>query len=159
MKSKQIVYGDKNGCFYDGACEYVINNMYPARPLKNFLWNEHTVADADQFGFGKSLANVNGFRRPLENGERLVYLKDEETGEFYSPNRNYSRADFDRFHCRVGLGYQKTVSEYEGVRAEFTTLVPSEGLGVVFNVLLENVGYKTKNDTLYFLIRPCANLT
>ena len=25
MKSKQIVYGDKNGCFYDGACEYVIN--------------------------------------------------------------------------------------------------------------------------------------
>lgn len=159
MKSKQIVYGDKNGCFYDGACEYVINNMYPARPLKNFLWNEHTVADADQFGFGKSLANVNGFRRPLENGERLVYLKDEETGEFYSPNRNYSRADFDRFHCRVGLGYQKTVSEYEGVRMEFTTLVPSEGLGVVFNVLLENVGYKTKNDTLYFLIRPCANLT
>ena len=40
----------KNGYFDKEKNEFVITNMYPIRPLLNYLWNEETVASCDQFG-------------------------------------------------------------------------------------------------------------
>ena len=44
------------GYFDDEKREYILEDMFPLRPLKNFLWNEKMLLELDQFGFGPSKA-------------------------------------------------------------------------------------------------------
>ncbi len=154
--SKKIV---RTGYFDDENCEYVIEDMYPVRPLLNYLWSEQVVCDCNQFGFGSSLAGIGAYRRAMEGGERLVFLKDNETGEVYSPNRNYHALPMEEYRCHVGQGYQKIVSLYDGVRVTFTVLVPAEGYATLFHVEVQETAGIVRDKTLYFALRPCANLT
>ena len=111
------------GYFDDLNREYVITDMFPRRKLLNYLWNATTVCACDHFGCGTSWSVLDGKKRPIEsgereftirNGERLIYIKDRKTGEYYSANRNYTKLPFDKFECHVGLGYQRVISEYKG---------------------------------------------
>jgi len=151
------------GRFDDKNREYLITDMYPRRPLLNYLWNDTTVCALDQFGFGTSWSVIDGKRRPIEggernlsvwNGERLVYIKDNDSGEFFASNRNYQKAKFDKFYCHVGIGYHTVVSEYKGVLTEFTTVVPTKGNVVQFKVSVKNVSEKPKNLSVYFMLNP-----
>ena len=151
------------GYFNDEEKEYVITDMYPRRALLNYLWNDTTVCACDQFGFGTSWSVIKGIRRPIEggernltihDGERLVYVKDMESDEYYSPNRNYKKAAFDTFACHVGLGYQTIVGEYKGIRTEFATIVPTEGNAVQFLIRVQNVSEKSRKLKVYFYARP-----
>ncbi len=155
------------GYFDDEKKEYVITNMYPRRALLNYLWNDTTVCACDQFGFGTSWSVIKGVRRQIEsgvrnlsihNGERLVFIKDLESGEYYSPNRNYKQATFDIFECRVGLGYQKVIGSYKGVKTEFTTVVPTEGNVVQFHVRVQNVSGGAKKLKVYFYAQPSLEM-
>ena len=151
------------GYFDDQAREYVITDMYPRRKLLNYLWNSTTVCACDHFGCGTSWSVLEGKKRPIErgereftirDGERLIYIKDRNTGEYYSANRNYTKLSFDKFECHVGLGYQRVVSEYKGVRVEFTTIVPREGNVVNFHVKVENLSNENKDLDVYFYCLP-----
>ena len=101
---------NKTGYFDDKKREYVITNMHPVRTLKNFLWNEKVVSTYDQFGFGICKANTQVQLRPITFEERLVYIKDNKTKEYYSANRNYHDLPFEVYECHVGLGYHKIIS-------------------------------------------------
>ena len=151
------------GYFDDNEKEYIITDMFPRRKWLNYLWNDTSVCACDQFGFGTSWSVINGKRREIEGGtrnltlhggEKLVYIKDVETGEYYAANRNYENLPFEKFECRVGLGYQKVISEYKGMRAEFTTLVPVSGNVVQFNVKIAETGEKMRRLKLYFYAQP-----
>ena len=139
--------------------KYVITDMKPKRHLLNYLWNEETVLVSDQFGFGSSFSVLGTRRRELDGGERLVYLRDNETGEFYSPNRNYQDLPFEEYFCEVGLGVQKIVSVYKDIRVEFTLTVPLTGRVALYRVSVENKGRSARDLSVYFVIRPQANMT
>ena len=94
----------KGGYFDKKKNEYIITDMYPRRPLLNYLWNEETVASCDQFGNGYARRSIGTQRRNIEDGERNLYIKDRSTGEFYSANRNYTRLPFDKHEAHVGIG-------------------------------------------------------
>lgn len=152
-----------SGYFYDEAKEYVITDMFPRRKWLNYLWNDTAVCACDQFGFGTAWSVINGKRRGIEGGERnltlhggerLVYIKDTETGEVYAANRNYGKLPFDTFECRVGLGYQKVIGEYKGVHTEFTVLVPLNGNAVQFNIKITNTGAGERRLQAYFYAQP-----
>ena len=83
-----------------------------------------------------------------------MYIKDATTGEYYAANRNYDKLPFDTFECRVGLGYQKIISEYEGIRTEFTVLMPLNGNAVQFNIKVTNVGGRERRLHVYFYAQP-----
>ena len=133
-----MVLKDKLGYFDNEKREYIIENMYPLRPLKNFLWNEKVVCSCDQFGYGDSFSGFSGYRRFMDTGERLIYVKDLETGEIYSPNKNFNKLPFDDFHCCVGIGYQKIVSMYNGLETTFRITVPTDDYTVQYGVTLKN---------------------
>ena len=147
------------GYFNDEKREYVIEDMYPRRPLMNYLWNNDSVCSTDQFGHGGFWSLIDNKRRYIDGGERNVYIKDRTTGEFYSANRNYTHLPFDTYQCHVGIGYQKIVSEYEGIRAEFTLLVPTEGYALLHRVRVENISGKEKQLDVYFQNRPKPDLS
>ena len=151
------------GYFNDESKEYVITEMFPRRKWLNYLWNETTVCACDQFGFGTAWSVLKGKRREIEGGERnltlhggerLVYIKDAETGEVYAANRNYGKMPLDTFECHVGLGYQKIIGEYKGVRTEFTVLVPLVGNAIQFNIRIMNTGMSERQLQAYFYAQP-----
>lgn len=149
----------EKGYFDSKNKEYVITNMYPERPWLNYLWSETTYGSVDQFGNGENATFINSTRRVIETGERNLYIKDLETGEYYSANKNYNREKFDVFECHVGLGYQRIISEYKGIRTEFTIIVPKDLRATSYHVKVTNVDKTQKNVDVYFMTEPNANLT
>lgn len=146
------------GYFLDEKREYIIENMYPVRPLKNYLWNDGTFVDLDQFCFGTSKCCIDNDFKPLVNGARLIYVKDEESGEFYAANRNYTGLPFEKFRARVGLGYQTTESAYKGLESSLTVLIPEHGYVELQKFTLKNTGDKTRKLSVYSYLRPFVNI-
>ena len=153
----------KTGFFNDDKKEYVITDMRPRRPLRNYLWNELFLANLDNFGFGESFRRISPTERRylVSAGEagRLIYIKDLESGEFYDANRNYSNKSFDKYFCNVGIGYQQIVSEYKGLEVTFTITVPTEGHAELWKVTVKNNSNKEKKIDLIPYCRPEANFT
>lgn len=149
----------KLGYFDNENKEYVITNMYPVRPLKNYLWNEKIVAWYDQFGSGVTTANTITQLRPFSFESKLVYVKDEDTGKFYSPNRNFNKEPFEIFECHVGQGYHRIISKYQDVRVEMTILVPAKDYAEVIHIKVVNESNKKKNLSIYTYVKPHVNLT
>ena len=147
----------KIGHFLDETREYIIENMHPVRPLKNFLWNSTTFAELAQFCFGNSKSCINKDFKPLVCGVRLAYIKDEN-GEIFDINRNLKDLPYDKFLCRVGLGYQTVESKYKDLESSFTVIVPEEGLAELYEIKIKNTSKQTKTFTLYPYIRPFVNI-
>ncbi len=147
------------GYFCDAKKEYVIKDMYPVRPLYNYLWSEHTVSTLDHFGNGFSTSVRDGKWRNIEAGTRNFYVKDRNTGEYYSANRNYKREPFDVYECHVGLGYQRIISEYKGIRTEITFVVPADFRAIMTEVKVKNVSNEKKAIDFYTTTEPVINMT
>lgn len=144
----------KNGYFDKEKREFVITDMYPRRPLLNYLWNEETVVSCDQFGNGYAWRSVGTARRNIESGDRNLYIKDLDSGEYYSANRNYTRLPFDKHEAHVGLGYHTVLSEYKGISTEFTLLVPEATAAVMYRVKIKNTTGGAKRLGIYFSLYP-----
>ncbi len=147
------------GFFDDVNREYVIKEMFPVRPLINYLWNEKTVFICNQFGEGKSFCLPDSKRRYIDMGARNLYIKDRKTGKFYSPNRNYNKEEFEVFEARVGLGYHKIISQYNGIRVEYMLLVPVEGMMFLSKVTVKNITLEEKEIDLYYYNEPKPDLS
>lgn len=141
--------------FDDTKNEYVIEDMFPRRPLVNYLWSDYVMQSVDQFGCGKSTACIGTLRRPMTDGEKIVYIR--ENGNFYAVNRNFRREPFDRFYTVVGLGYHRIVSEYKGLRTEVTLTVPQEGYAECTNISISNLTDTARTFDLYFYCKPYVN--
>jgi cellobiose phosphorylase len=140
------------GYFIDSEKEYVITEMFPKRPLMNFIWNEQEMLDIDHFGFGpNSVYDEKRFRRELyANGDnRLVYILDRKSGEYYSANRNYDKLRFDVWQTRVGQGYTVVESEYNGVRVDYKIFAPVEGRSECWEIKVENKSSEAKSLSVY----------
>ncbi len=157
---ENIVLNDSLGYFDNDKKEYVIENMYPLRPLINFIWSDKVVCKCNHFGDGETFVGENGYRRFIDKGVRAIFIKDLETGEVYSPNKNFSKLNFDKFCSRVGLGYSIIQSEYKGICVNFTIVVPADNSAAVsFKIELKNNSQKTKKLSLFFLDEVFANLS
>jgi len=61
---------------------------------------------------------------PLDFGGRYVYLRDDESKEFWSPSWEPTRTELKNYTCRHGMGYTKIRSQYTGIEAETRYFVP-----------------------------------
>ncbi len=146
--------------YFDTKCnEFVITDMKAVRPLKNYLWNEAIVAWYDQFGCGIANGKTDGVFRTLTNYPKYIFVKDVESGTYYSPNRNFDDLPFDSFECRVGLGYQRVISMYQGLRFEITTVIPQKDYAEITHIQVSNCGDRKRNLRVYFYNKPFVNLT
>ena len=150
---------NKIGRFNNAEKEYIIENMYPRRPLKNYLWNEGLIVDLNQFGFGLSKACIDKAFRPLIYDCRIVYVRDDETGEYYDANRNFQEKAFDLFQTHVGMGYHTVESKYKGLYTAFTVLVPEKDFVEMHRITIKNESEKQKNFSVYTYINPYINVT
>ena len=128
------------GYFDDQAKEYVITR--PDTPLSwsNYLGSTQYGAvitnNAGGYGFYKSGAQGRFLRLrfnsiPMDQPGRYFYLRDQESGDYWSASWQPVGKPLDQFKsiCRHGTAYTIIRSEYSGIQAEATYFVP---LGQLF---------------------------
>lgn len=140
------------GGFSQDGTEYVIELPQtegelrrPPLPWINVIANEHAGCLVSETGAGCTWARNSQANRltPWSNdpvrdpcGE-AVYLRDEATGEVWSPLPAPLPAACD-YSVRHGLGYSKFLSQWNGIGQEVTTFVPQQDPLKIVHVLLTN---------------------
>ncbi len=123
----------KYGSFDDANREYVITRPDTPLPWINYLGSEEYFALISNTAGGYSFYKDARLRRitrhrynnaPFDFGGRYIYLRDNASGEFWSPSWQPTQNDLQDYICRHGLGYTAIGSQYHGVRAETCYFVP-----------------------------------
>ncbi len=121
------------GHFDDAAREYVITRADTPLPWINYLGTEDYFAIVTNTAGGYSFFRDPRLRRltryrynnvPLDTGGRYLYVRDDETGDFWSPSWQPTRSDLEDYRCRHGLGYTAIGSRRAGIEAETLYFVP-----------------------------------
>jgi cellobiose phosphorylase len=121
------------GHFDDEGREYVITRPDTPLPWINYLGSEAYFGIISNTAGGYSFYRDARLRRltryrynnaPLDLGGRYVYLRDDESGDYWSPSWQPTQRDLEHYSCRHGLGYTIIGSTYEGIRAETLYFVP-----------------------------------
>ncbi len=121
------------GRFDDEAREYVISRPDTPLPWINYLGTEDYIGIISNTAGGYSFYQDARLRRltryrynnaPLDLGGRYVYLRDDESGAYWSPSWQPVPHDLDDYECRHGLGYTVIRSRFAGIRAEILYQVP-----------------------------------
>jgi len=121
------------GYFDDDRREYVITRPDTPLPWINYLGSE------DYFGIISNTAGGYSFYRdarlrrliryrynnaPLDTGGRLLYIRDDEGGDYWNPGWQPTQRELDTYACRHGLGYTVIEAGRGGIRTETLFLVP-----------------------------------
>jgi cellobiose phosphorylase len=120
------------GRFDDSAREYVISRPDTPLPWINYLGSEGFFSVVSNTGGGYSFYRDARLRRltryrynaPTDTGARFLYLRDTESGAFWSPTWQPVRTHLEDYRCRHGLGYTVIGSRLHGIDAETLFFVP-----------------------------------
>jgi cellobiose phosphorylase len=121
------------GYFDDEHREYVITQPNTPLPWINYLGSEAYFGLISNTAGGYSFYRDARLRRltryrynnvPLDYGGRYIYLRDKDTGEFWSPSWQPTRHELEDYTCRHGLGYTNIGSTYKGIEAHTRYFVP-----------------------------------
>ncbi len=61
---------------------------------------------------------------PFDVGGRYIYLRDDDSDEFWSPSWQPTQSDILEYTCRHGMGYTTIGSSYKGIAAHTRYFVP-----------------------------------
>jgi cellobiose phosphorylase len=121
------------GYFDDAAREYVITRPDTPLPWINYLGTEayfgliSNTAGGYSFYRDARLRRISRYRYnnvPLDYGGRYIYLRDMDTGTYWSPSWQPVRRPLDGYMCRHGLGYSIISSASQGIATSITYFVP-----------------------------------
>jgi N,N'-diacetylchitobiose phosphorylase len=130
------------GYFDDQAQEYVITRPDTPQSWSNYLGSTEYGAiitnNAGGYGFYRSGARGRLLRLrfnsiPMDQPGRYVYLRDRESGDFWSASWQPVGKPLGQYEstCRHGTAYTVFESRYAGIATEATVFVP---LGQAFEV-------------------------
>jgi len=121
------------GYFDDSQHEYVITRPDTPLPWINYLGCEAYFGIISNTAGGYSFYRDARLRRltryrynnvPMDDGGRYLYLRDDDTGAFWSPSWKPTRSALENYTCRHGLGYTIISSTYRGIEASTRYFVP-----------------------------------
>lgn len=121
------------GYFDDQSREYVITQPDTPLPWINYLGSEEYFGLISNTAGGYSFYKDARLRRltryrynnaPLDVNGRYLYLRDNQSGEFWSPSWQPMRKDLDDYTCRHGMGYSTIASTYAGINAKTRYFIP-----------------------------------
>jgi cellobiose phosphorylase len=123
----------KFGHFDDTQREYVITQPNTPLPWINYLGCEAYFGIISNTAGGYSFYRDARLRRltryrynnaPFDLGGRYLYIRDNDTGEFWSPSWQPARAPLDQYECRHGMGYTIIGSSRRRIEAQTCYFVP-----------------------------------
>jgi cellobiose phosphorylase len=121
------------GHFDDANREYVITRPDTPLPWINYLGCQayfgiiSNTAGGYSFYRDARLRRITRYRYnnvPFDFGGRYIYLRDELSGEFWSPSWQPTRHAAEDYSCRHGMGYSTIGSTFHGIKASTRYFVP-----------------------------------
>ena len=149
------------GHFDDRNREYVIDRVDTPAPWTNYIGVNDMCAVLSQTAGGYSFYKSPQYHRitrfrpnaPVERPGHYVYLRDDETGEYWSVawqpvGKDLAKAEYE---CRHGLSYSKFLCGYQGIGACQTVFIPVGEPVEIWDVVLKNrSGHQIERDNQEF---------
>ena len=156
------------GYFDDANKEYVIDRPDTPRPWSNYLGSVEfggvITNNAAGYTFYRSAAQGRLTRyqfnaKPGELPGRYVYLRDQDTGDFWSNSWMPTGKPLEDFssETRHGLGYTIIRSEYDGVESEVTYFAKPGDLFETWRIRVTNKGSQSRRLSVFPFIEPQCN--
>jgi N,N'-diacetylchitobiose phosphorylase len=148
------------GYFDDEHREYVIDRCDVPVSWTNYIGVKDMCTvlshNAGGYSFYKSAEHhrITRFRQngvPLDRPGHYVYVRDDETGEFWSVSwqpvgKELSKA---KYECRHGLSYSKYRCEYQGIQAEQLLFIPLPDDVELWDVKIKNTSGKLRELSVF----------
>jgi cellobiose phosphorylase len=152
------------GYFDDARREYVITRPDTPLPWINYLGSEEYFGIISNTAGGYSFYRDARLRRltryrynnaPLDLGGRYVYLRDDDSGDYWSPSWQPTQRELEEYTCRHGLGYSIISSRYHGIRAETLYFVPAGETLEIWRVRVTNERADPARLSLFSSVEFC----
>ncbi|GAB2602126.1 glycosyl transferase [Paractinoplanes abujensis] len=152
------------GHFDDERREYVIERPDTPLPWINYLGTEAYFGIVSNTAGGYSFYRDAKLRRltryrynnaPFDLGGRYLYVRDDVTGDFWSPSWQPTRSELDDYECRHGLSYTQIASSYRKIRAETLYFVPLGETLEVWRVRVTNERDTAAELSLFSSVEFC----
>ncbi|MFX1282997.1 MAG: GH36-type glycosyl hydrolase domain-containing protein [Promethearchaeota archaeon] len=154
----------KYGYFSQDTKEYVITRPDTPTPWINYLSNSQYCAMVSNTGGGYSFHIDPRDRRllryrynnlPMDRPGRYIYIRDNETSQYWSPTWQPVPRDLDSYECRHGLGYTKVKSSFMGIESEIIYFVPLKENLEIWMLSLKNTRSERKNLSIFSYAEFC----
>jgi cellobiose phosphorylase len=154
----------KFGYFDDVHREYVITRPDTPLPWINYLGSEEYFGLISNTAGGYSFYKDARLRRltryrynnsPLDMGGRYLYLRDNNTGNYWSPSWMPTRTKLDEYECRHGQGYTIITSKLNGIKSSTRYFVPLGESLEIWQVTLTNESGSDVDLSLFSAIEFC----
>lgn len=143
--------------------EYILHSPKAARVQENFLYNDRYFSCVFQTGNGYSTyVHPNGLYHQVIEGttfyghthfythNRLVYVRDDQSGEFWSIGWYPVCMPCDLYECRHGAGYSIFRNQTKGIDATWRIFVPQGRDPVeLWTLDFANVGKKARQLSIF----------
>ena len=148
------------GYFDDSKREYVIDRVDVPVSWTNYLGVKDLCAvmshNAGGYAFYKSAEHhrITRFRAngiPLDRPGHYVYLRDDDTGEYWSVSWQPVGKSLEeaKYECRHGLSYSRYSCDYKGIEAEQTLFIPLEDDVELWDVKLLNTSGRPRRLSVF----------
>ncbi len=148
------------GHFDDQNKEYVITNPKTPKAWSNYLGSREYGAIITNNAGGYSFLKSGGMGRflrfrfnsiPMDQPGRYVYLRDDESGDYWSASWQPVGKPLDQYksECRHGAGYTIISSDYSEIHTETSYFVPLGKTYEVWRVKVKNTGSKVRKLSAY----------
>lgn len=153
--------------FNEDGTECRITNPDSARAIDNYLWNDAAFSNIQQTGVGcfdyqigttEGVQLFTGIGRTCDFDvfgrehlmNRLVYVRDNDTGEFWNLNWEPVCRPYEKYECVHGLGYTILKNTTSGIGAEFRIFVPEGNDPVeLWSLSFKNSGGKARSLSVF----------
>ncbi|MCD4673601.1 MAG: glycosyl transferase [Anaerolineaceae bacterium] len=148
----------KYGYFDDENREYVITRPDVPLPWINYLGSQEFFGLISNTAGGYCFYRDARLRRllryrynnvPFDSGGRYLYLRNNDTGQFWSPTWQPTKNALENYQCRHGMGYTKIQSVYREMEAEVCYFIPQGETLEVWDVRLKNRSGARVNYSLF----------
>ncbi|MCC7204302.1 MAG: hypothetical protein IT441_04435, partial [Phycisphaeraceae bacterium] len=140
--------------FTPDSRECWLDSPEPNRPLHNMLFNRayFTMIDHTGCGNGRHLkAHAKGwYANNILKGERILYVRDDETGEYFSVGFWPVYREPQSFRCGAGLGYHIIENQTLDLKVTWRIFVPAgEDPIEVWDVRVANASNRPRKVSLF----------
>jgi cellobiose phosphorylase len=154
----------KFGYFNDSTKEYVIQRPDTPLPWMNYLGCDDYFGIITNTAGGYSFYKDARLRRltryrynnvPLDYGGRYLYIRDDNSREFWSPTWQPLRRDLDKYECRHGLGYTTISSQFSSISTEIRYFVPKGENLEIWDFTISNDRDEAADLSIFSAIEFC----
>jgi len=127
----------------------------PPRRFDNMIYNDSYFAQIDQNMCGvpevggRHMSDDGGFICNVVSGERVVYVRDDDTGKYFSAGFTPCCKPYESYRCCAGLNYQIVENVTDGLKVTWRIYIPAGSDPLeIWDVRLENLSDRARKISL-----------